>query len=44
MTIAAASLSERPLSDQKRANGATAIPTSRMIIPKPDAKLTPEPR
>ena len=44
MSIASPSIGERPIGDQKRAIGTAKVPPLRLMVAKPDAKLTPEPR
>jgi hypothetical protein len=44
MSIAAISLSARPLSDQQRTSGASKIPPARILVAKGDPILIPEPR
>jgi len=44
MSIAAASVSHAPLSGQKQLTARSTIPARRILIAKPDSKLTPEPR
>jgi hypothetical protein len=44
MSIAVASLTGRPIGDQKRAIVPNRRPIPRILIAKPDVKLTAEPR
>jgi hypothetical protein len=44
MSIAAESLTAQPIGGQKHAIVTDRRPVSRILVPKPDLKLTPEPR